>query len=218
MKWPRWLPRLATEPVTQFESRRDVRVPTPVPADRLGIRDVGNCEVCGRSMQARTRREEFRGRVDCDCGARNHVEYREVRSGGGTQHRHVTVTSGRRFEAATHKPDLRLGWRYRHLPQLLDVRATARRARDRPRRRHRHSRDHRVLLQFVSRARRCAAGSPGRAMTEVRWSTRCISSFHLESADEHRLLGFVRLLSPRVSRHPSTVCGSSSRRSGRSAT
>jgi hypothetical protein len=112
MKWPRWLPRLATEPVREFESRKDVRVPTPATADRLGIRDVGNCEICGRSMQARTRREEFRGRVDCDCGSRNHVEYREVRRDGGIQHRHVTVTAGRRFEAATHKPDLRLDWRY----------------------------------------------------------------------------------------------------------
>ena len=63
-------------------------------------------------MTARTRREDYRGRVDCDCGSRNHVEYRDVRSGNGIQTRHVTVTTGRRFEAATHKPDLRLEWRY----------------------------------------------------------------------------------------------------------
>ena len=112
MKWPRWLPRLATEQVSHLDTRREARISTPVPADRLGIRDVGNCEVCGRSMTARTRREEYRGRVDCDCGSRNHVEYRDVRSGDSIQSRHVTVTTGRRFEAATHKPDLRLGWRY----------------------------------------------------------------------------------------------------------
>ena len=63
-------------------------------------------------MQARTRREEFHGRVDCDCGSRNHVEFRDVRVAGGVIMRHVTVTSGRRFEAATHRPDLRLTWRY----------------------------------------------------------------------------------------------------------
>ena len=131
MKWPRWLPRLATESVTQFESRHDVRIPSPVPADRLGIRDVGNCEVCGRAMQARTRREEFRGRVDCDCGARNHVEYRDVRSGSGTQRRHVAITAGRQFEAAAHKPDLRLDWRYGICPscsmavRLLDAHVIA---------------------------------------------------------------------------------------------
>jgi hypothetical protein len=63
-------------------------------------------------MQARTRREDYRGRVDCDCGTRNHVEFRDVRVPSGTSMRHVTVTTGRRFEAATHKPDLRLDWRY----------------------------------------------------------------------------------------------------------
>ena len=80
MKWPRWLPRLITEPVPDpAASQRVTRIPTPVTAERLGIRDVGNCEVCGRAMQSRTRRDEFRGRVDCDCGFRNHVEFREVR-------------------------------------------------------------------------------------------------------------------------------------------
>jgi hypothetical protein len=64
-------------------------------------------------MQARTRRAQFRGRVDCDCGTRNHVEFHNVRSGSGiVQESHVTVTTGRRFEAALHKPDLRLAWRY----------------------------------------------------------------------------------------------------------
>ena len=112
MKWPRWFPRLLTEPVPQLVERRsEARILTPLP-ERLGIRDVGNCEVCGRTMQARTRREEFRGRVDCDCGSRNHVEFRDVRVAGGVIMRHVTVTSGRRFEAATHRPDLRLTWRY----------------------------------------------------------------------------------------------------------
>lgn len=113
MKWPRWFPRLITEPVSDLTAhRRDVRIPTPNSAERLGIRDVGHCEVCGRAMQARTRRDEFRGRVDCDCGFRNHVEFRDVRSEGIVRGLHVTVTSGRRFEAATHKPDLRLAWRY----------------------------------------------------------------------------------------------------------
>ena len=63
-------------------------------------------------MTARTRREEYRGRVDCDCGYRNHVEFRSVRSGSAVLSRHVTVTTGRRFEAAMHRPDLRLSWRY----------------------------------------------------------------------------------------------------------
>jgi hypothetical protein len=63
-------------------------------------------------MQARTRREAFRGRVDCDCGSRNHVEFRNVRSDTGVKERSVTVTTGRRFEATVHKPDLRLAWRY----------------------------------------------------------------------------------------------------------
>ena len=112
MKWPRWLPRLLTEPVNGLEpQRRPARIPTP--PERVGIRDVGNCEVCGRQMKARTRREEFRGRVDCDCGHRNHVEFREVRSASGDiAARHVTVTTGRRFESATHTPDLRLAWRF----------------------------------------------------------------------------------------------------------
>lgn len=130
MKWPRWFPRLV-EPVPQLEIRREARIPTPLPADRLGIRDVGNCEVCGRLMQARTRREDYRGRVDCDCGTRNHVEYRDARAGSAVQPRHVTVTMGRRFEAATHKPDLRLAWRYGICPscsvavRLLDAHVIA---------------------------------------------------------------------------------------------
>jgi hypothetical protein len=63
-------------------------------------------------MQARTRKLQFRGRVDCDCGFRNHVEFRNVRSGTGSLERYVTVTTGRRFEETMHKPDLRLAWRY----------------------------------------------------------------------------------------------------------
>jgi hypothetical protein len=111
MKWPRWFARLAVEPVaSQVEQRRSARIATP--PERLGIREVGNCEVCGRVMQTRTRREEFRGRVDCDCGSRNHVEFRDVRVPTGLQPRHVTVTTGHRFDAVTHKPDLRLDWRY----------------------------------------------------------------------------------------------------------
>ena len=112
MKWPRWIPRLLTVPVHDIEQvRRSPRIPTPV-AERLGIRDVGQCEACGRPMQARTRRDEYRGRVDCDCGFRNHVEFREVRLNADLVRCHVTVTSGRRFESATHRPDLRLAWRY----------------------------------------------------------------------------------------------------------
>jgi hypothetical protein len=82
-------------------------------------------------MQARTRREEYRGRVDCDCGFRNHVEFRSVRSGSIAQSRHVTVTTGRRFEAAMHRPDLRLAWRYGVCPgcntavSLSDARVVA---------------------------------------------------------------------------------------------
>ena len=131
MKWPRWLPRLQLEPVQEnLEPRRTTRIATPE-SERLGIRDVGHCEVCGRLMQARTRREEFRGRVDCDCGFRNHVEFREVRSADRIVERHVTVTTGRRFEAATHKPDLRLAWRFGICPScdkavsLLETRVIA---------------------------------------------------------------------------------------------
>ena len=113
MKWKRWFLRLATEPVQQVVKKHPaIRINTPAP-ERLGIREVGNCEVCGRVMQARTRHEEYRGRVDCDCGARNHVEFRDVRSPDGSmQPRHVAVTNGRRFDGLTHKPDLRLDWRY----------------------------------------------------------------------------------------------------------
>ena len=113
MKWKRWFLRLATESSQQPVDRsRAIRISTP-PAERLGIREVGNCEVCGQVMQARTRREEFRGRVDCDCGSRNHVDFRDVRvPDGSVQRQHVAVTSGRRFDGLTHKPDLRLDWRY----------------------------------------------------------------------------------------------------------
>lgn len=128
MKWPRWLPHLLTEPVPGLvEAWRAPRTPTTGPAERLGIRDVGECEVCGRPMQARTRREKYRGRVDCDCGHRNHVEFRDVRTPNGIQKRHVTLSAGRRFEAATHKPDLRVAWRYGICPscsmavRLLDA-------------------------------------------------------------------------------------------------
>ena len=118
MKWKRWFLRLATEPVQQVVKKHAaIRINTPAP-ERLGIREVGNCEVCGQIMQARTRREEFRGRVDCDCGSRNHVEFRDVRSPDGSlQQRHVAVTSGRRFDGLTHKPDLRLDWRYGLCPR-----------------------------------------------------------------------------------------------------
>ena len=133
MKWLRWLPRLLTEPVSNGNSAESkVRIATPATAERLGIRDVGHCEVCGRLMQARTRREQFRGRVDCDCGFRNHVEYREVRSGGVVTGKHVTVTTSRRFEAMRHKPDLRLAWRFGVCPscsmavRLLDAHIVAR--------------------------------------------------------------------------------------------
>ena len=119
MKWPRWILRLATEPAHQpVEKHRAIRINTPTP-ERLGIREVGNCEVCGRVMQARTRREEYRGRVDCDCGSRNHVEFRDVRSTDGVQRRHVSVTSGRRFDGLTHKPDLRLDWRHGLCPRCM---------------------------------------------------------------------------------------------------
>ena len=83
-------------------------------------------------MQARTRRDEFRGRVDCDCGTRNHVEFHNVRSGiDSVRESHVTVTTGRRFEFSRHKPDLRLAWRYGICPScdtavsLLDAHVIA---------------------------------------------------------------------------------------------
>jgi hypothetical protein len=132
MKWLRWLPRLLTESVPDTKpTGNSARIPTPATAERLGIRDVGHCEVCGRPMQARTRREEYRGRVDCDCGYRNHVEYRDVRIAGTVRRKHVTVTTSRRFEAARHKPDLRLAWRYGVCPscstavRLLDAHIVA---------------------------------------------------------------------------------------------
>ena len=112
MKWPMWFSRLVAEPVpVSSDAQRSAKV--VVTRQRPGIRDVGRCEVCGRSMQARTRRAEFRGRVDCDCGTRNHVDFHNVRSGSGNvQENYVTVTTGRRFESAVHKPDLRLEWRF----------------------------------------------------------------------------------------------------------
>ena len=133
MKWPRWLPHLTSELNPELvETHHPIKTTVKDrPGIRLGIRDVGHCEVCGRSMQARTRREEYRGRVDCDCSFRNHVEFRSVRSGSGVQLRHVTVTTGRRFEAAMHRPDLRLAWRYGICPSctmavsLADARAIA---------------------------------------------------------------------------------------------
>src|SRR5688500_12381333 len=80
MKWKRWFLRLATEPSQQPVDRRGtIRINTPAP-ERLGIREVGNCEVCGQVMQARTRREEFRGRLDCYWGSGNHVRFRVVGS------------------------------------------------------------------------------------------------------------------------------------------
>lgn len=111
MKWPSWLPRVLTEPppVPVLEATRRTRITTPS-AEKVGIRDVGMCEACGRRMQARTRREAFRGRVDCDCGHHNHVEFRDVRTLNGIEQRHVAVTTGYHVESATQ--DLHLPWRY----------------------------------------------------------------------------------------------------------
>jgi hypothetical protein len=133
MKWPRWLPRLLTEPVSHGSAaERNEPIPAPPGVERLGIRDVGRCEVCGRTMQARTRHEHFRGRVDCDCGFRNHVEFRDVRVAGTIRGKHITITSSRRFETTIQKPDLRLAWRYGICPscamgvRLLDSHIVAR--------------------------------------------------------------------------------------------
>lgn len=115
MKWPRWIPRLSLEISGSVVPAPDAAVPVDEPR-KLGIRPVGHCEVCGREMEARTRKEAYRGRVDCDCGHRNHVDYREVRGGQPGVPRHVTVSTSRRFEAATHDPDLRLAWRYGTCP------------------------------------------------------------------------------------------------------
>ena len=113
MKLPRWLPRVLTEPPTvpAPEATQRTRITTPT-AERVSIRDVGVCEACGRRMQARTRREAFRGRVDCDCGHHNHVEFRDVRSVNGVESRYVTVTTGQRVESVTSAQDLHLTWRY----------------------------------------------------------------------------------------------------------
>lgn len=126
MNWARWFHRQETVPVPSLTETPQVKV-VNLPVERPGIRDVGHCEVCGRSMKARTRREEFRGRVDCDCGARNHVEFREVRTKTSIEPRHVSVTAGKRIESATHRPNLRLEWRYGVCPtcasavRLLDA-------------------------------------------------------------------------------------------------
>ena len=116
MKWPRWLPRVLTEPLAPaVDATRRTRITTP-PTEKVGIRDVGNCEACGRRMQARTRREAFRGRVDCDCGHHNHVEFRDVRTVNGVVQRHVAVTTSQRVDSATHLRDLHLPWRYGNCP------------------------------------------------------------------------------------------------------
>ena len=104
MRWFRWL----TGPGSAVDDREP-------PAANQGTADgldAGTCEVCGSPLRVRTRRSHYRGRVECRCGHRNHVEFHPVRSQEGTVHRHVTLTVGRRFEAATHEPDLRLSWRY----------------------------------------------------------------------------------------------------------
>lgn len=112
MKWLRWLS--GTGNATDRRSSDD----PPGASARTGVdaagREVGICEVCGRSLHVRTRRAEYRGTVECDCGHRNHVEFHQVRTASGLVPRHVTITVGRRFEAATHEPDLRLSWRFGH--------------------------------------------------------------------------------------------------------
>lgn len=126
MNWPRWFHRQEAVSSSSPAETPLKKVSIP-PVERPGIRDVGHCEVCGRAMTARTRRKEFRGRVDCDCGARNHVEFRDVRSRSGIEARHVSVTAGKRIESATHRPNLRLEWRYGVCPtcatavRLLDA-------------------------------------------------------------------------------------------------
>lgn len=126
MNWSRWFHRQETVPTVGPTDTSNLSSAMLL-VERPGIRDVGHCEVCGRSMQARTRREAFRGRVDCDCGARNHVEFRDVRSPTGVAPRYITLTAGRRIESATHRPNLRLEWRYGVCPtcsmavRLLDA-------------------------------------------------------------------------------------------------
>ena len=99
----------------------------PGPPMGKTARAVGHCEVCGDTISARTRHDSFHGRVDCGCGHRNHVEFREVRTASGVEGRHVTITCRRRFEATSRDPDLRLSHRYGicgycdHAVRLLDA-------------------------------------------------------------------------------------------------
>lgn len=112
MKWLRWF-RLSSsgagaDPAASEHAPRTGR-------GTSGL-EVGQCEVCGSTLHARTRKAQYHGRVTCECGHRNHVEFLPVRGATGLSHRHVSLTVGRKFEAATHEPDLRLPWRFGRCP------------------------------------------------------------------------------------------------------
>lgn len=112
MKWLRWLPRLLTPGSPPVSAPGHTAGNIAVPDGQEAVRPVGTCESCGSAIAARTRSTTFRGRVDCACGHRNHVEYRVVRTPEGDVPRHVTVSRRRKFESTVHDPDLRLGFRY----------------------------------------------------------------------------------------------------------
>lgn len=133
MKWLRWLPRLLTP-----GSMRAVPDPgAPRRGSRHanganGAKSVGRCEACGKALAVHTKRANYRGRTECDCGHRNHVEIRLVRETRGEARRLVSVTRQRHFEAARREPDLRLSFRYGVCPhcdyavRLIDAHVIAR--------------------------------------------------------------------------------------------
>jgi len=112
MKWLRWLPRILT-PVSSPVVGTGTAAGDASPRDGVEVlRSVGVCESCGTAITVQTRQPRFRGRVDCACGYRNHVEYRVVRTPHGNVSQHVSVTRRRKFESTAPNPDLLLGFRY----------------------------------------------------------------------------------------------------------
>jgi hypothetical protein len=118
LKWLGWIPRL-------FAPRRNRKLGEPGlmhTGERPGVygaRTVGRCEACGAVLTVRSRRAAFRGRVDCKCGHRNHVQFRIVREAIGRASKHVSITARRQFELAGRNPDLRLPFRYGLCPHCV---------------------------------------------------------------------------------------------------
>jgi hypothetical protein len=127
MKWLRWIPRLLTPGSLRTVPGPAGSVGTAVPDGGTTLRLVGTCEACGSPLSVRTRHATYRGRADCACGHRNHVEFHQVREASGSVARHVTITRRRRIEAARHDPDRHLAHRYGVCPncslaiRLLDA-------------------------------------------------------------------------------------------------